>query len=405
MINSLKYRIPSRWIHYDKSAILQELAEAKGAIIALKTLPFQRRWVEALQAMQLKLEVAGTSKIEGADFTGGELEAAMKETPEQLFTRSQKQAHAAMQTYKWITTIPDDHPITKELVCEIHRKIVTGGDDDRCEPGKTRPKDRNVIFGAPLHRGCEGGDECSRAFERLMEAVQKGFSQHDPLIQALALHYHFAAMHPFEDGNGRTARALEALLLQRAGMRDSTFIAMSNFYYDEKTAYLTSLNEVWENDYDLTPFLKFGLRGIAFQSERLAREIRKNVSREVFRSLIYDLFGRLQTKRKRIIAERQRAILLHLLGIDEVDWPTLYNDVIKLYTNVKNPDKAVIRDMNHLIALGAIGWRKEEKEKDKEGKLFLRARLEWPTEITETEFFKRASMLPRAKEHVFVGRR
>ena len=38
-------------------------------------------------------------------------------------------------------------------------------------------------------------------------------------------------MHPFVDGNGRTARALEALMLQRAGLRDSSFIAMSNYYY------------------------------------------------------------------------------------------------------------------------------------------------------------------------------
>src|SRR5580658_9882872 len=102
----IKYRIPSRWIHYDRAAILEELAEAKGAIIALRTIPFQRRWVEALQAMQLKLEVAGTTKIEGADFSGNELDAATKETPEQLFTRSQRQAHAAMQTYKWISTVP-----------------------------------------------------------------------------------------------------------------------------------------------------------------------------------------------------------------------------------------------------------------------------------------------------------
>jgi Fic family protein len=399
----LKYQVPSRWIHYEKAELVEELAEAKGAIIALKTLPFQRRWVEALQEMQLKLEVAGTSKIEGADFTGGELEAAMKETPEQSFTRSQKQAHAAMQTYKWITSIPDDWPITKDLICDVHRRIVTGCDDDRCEPGKLRPRDRNVVFGAPAHRGCEGGDACNQAFDLLIEAVQKGYGQHDPLIRALALHYHFAAMHPFEDGNGRTARALEALLLQRAGMRDSTFIAMSNFYYDEKKAYLTSLNEVWEKDYDLTPFLKFGLRGIAFQSQRLAKEIRKNVSREVFRSLIYDLFGRLQTKRKRIIADRQKAILLHLLERDEVPWSALYKDVIELYGSVKNPTKALIRDMNHLIMLGTIGLRAEKIGNTKNERSFLSVRLEWPTEITETEFFKKVSTLPRAKEHVFVG--
>ena len=64
------------------------------------------------------------------------------------------------------------------------------------------------------------------------------------LRRALALHYHFAAMHPFLDGNGRSARALEALMLQRTGLRDTLFIAISNYYYEEKAEYLSALAEV-----------------------------------------------------------------------------------------------------------------------------------------------------------------
>jgi Fic family protein len=395
----IKYQIPPRWIHYDKAAIVGELADAKGAIIALKTIPFQRRWVEALQAMQLKLEVAGTSKIEGADFSGAELDLAMRETPEQLLTRSQRQAHAAMQTYKWIPTIPNDKPITKELICEIHRTIITGADDDHCEPGMIRTRDHNVVFGSPQHRGAEGGNECDCAFGAMVDAVQTGFREHDDLVQALALHYHFAAMHPFEDGNGRTARALEALCLQRAGMRDSTFIAMSNYYYDEKKSYLETLAEVRRLDYDLTPFLKFGLRGISLQSQRLAGEIRRHVSREVFRGLMHDLFGRLQTKRKRVIAKRQIALLEHLLTFSEVDWFLFYNDIIRLYSDVKNPGKAVIRDINYLVGLGTMQITVPEK-----GKFILRARLEWPSEMTETEFFKKVSDMPRVKGTLFIPR-
>jgi Fic family protein len=383
---------------------VNELAEAKGAIIALKTIPFQRRWVEALQEMQLKLEVAGTSKIEGADFAGDELDIAMKETPEQLLTRSQRQAHAAMQTYRWIPTIPNDKPITKDLICEMHRRIITGADEDRCGPGMIRERDHNVTFGVPRHRGAEGGSECHQAFDAMIEAVQKGFGEHDELVQALALHYHFAAMHPFDDGNGRTARVLEALLLQRAGMRDATFIAMSNFYYDEKKSYLDSLAAVRQLDYDLTPFLKFGLRGIALQSQRLAGEIRRHVSREVFRSLMHDLFGRLQTKRKRVIAKRQIAILEHLLTFTEIEWHVLYRDIIKLYGDVKNPGKAMIRDLNHLLALRTIAYRYESTEKGQDQRMILWARLEWPSEITETEFFRKISTFPRVKESLFIPR-
>jgi Fic family protein len=308
-----------------------------------------------------------------------------------------------MQTYKWISTVPDDLPFTIDLLSETHRRIVTGGDDDHCVPGKTRESDHNVIFGSPAHRGCEGGEECTEALAKLVDAVRHGFREHDPLIQALALHYHFAAMHPFEDGNGRTARALEALFLQRAGMRDSTFIAMSNFYYDEKKNYLTTLSEVRKLEYDLTPFLKFGLRGIALQSQRLANEIRRHVSIEVFRSLMFDFFGRLQTKRKRVIAKRQIAILEHILGITEIEWAVLYKDLIKLYGDVMNKDKALIRDMNHLISLGAVAYRNEPIEKSKMIRSIFWARLEWPTEITETEFFRKVSTLPRVKGQLFIS--
>jgi Fic family protein len=403
----IKYQIPTSWIHYDKAAIMGELADAKGTIIALKTIPFQRRWVEALQEMQLKLEVAGTSKIEGADFSGSELDIAMRETPEQLLTRSQKQAHAAMQTYKWIPNIPNDQPITTDLICAIHRKIITGADDDHCEPGVIRRRDHNVNFGSPPHRGAEGGNECEQAFESLVESVRTEFNDHDPLVQALALHYHFAAMHPFGDGNGRTARALEALYLQRAGMRDSTFIAMSNYYYDEKQAYLAALAEVPKGGgFDLTPFLKFALKGISVQSHRLASEISRHVKVEVYRGLMHDLFGRLQTQRKRVIAKRQMAVLEHLLSFTEVNWPVFYRDVLKLYNDVKNPSKALMRDINHLISLGTIGVRHEIGPHDAipEVKVFIWARLEWPAEMTETEFFRKIATLPRVKGSLFIPR-
>src|SRR3990170_6419717 len=101
---------PKNWIHYNGPALTNALAEAKASVLSLKTVPYQRRWVEKLQQIELKREVAGTSRIEGAEFTERELEAALQATPEQLFTRSQKQAHAAVQTYRWIATVPPDQP-------------------------------------------------------------------------------------------------------------------------------------------------------------------------------------------------------------------------------------------------------------------------------------------------------
>jgi len=267
-MKAIKYVSPKNWVKFNPPELFEELSNAKAAVMSLKSIPYQRRWVQEIQQIQLKMEVAGSSRIEGAEFVGNELEVAIKaQSPEQLLTRSQKQANSAVKAYKWIAEIPDDKPIDEKLICDVHRLVVTDCDDDHCAPGRIREQDHNITFGIPMHRGATGGEETAAALRQLAKEAHTNFRDCDPLIQALALHYHLVAIHPFGDGNGRTARILEALLLQRASLKDSLFIAMSNYYYEEKATYLSSLSEVRARDYDLTPFLKFGLKGIAKQAE------------------------------------------------------------------------------------------------------------------------------------------
>lgn len=398
MPDVVRYQKPVNWIAYDASAIIPELVAAKAAVLALTQIPFQRSWAERLQTVQLKREVAGTSRIEGADFTERELDAAMRITPDQLETRSQRQAAAAVATYRWIALLPDDRPIDAELVFEIHRRIVTGADDDHCPPGQLRRRDENVHFGSPRHRGAEGGAECEEAFLELTDSLRKQFPPHDPLLRALALHYHFAAMHPFLDGNGRTARVLEALMLQRTGLRDTLFIAMSNYYYEEKNQYLAALAAVRAEGQDLTTFLRFGLRGIELQCQRLLAEIRTNVRKALFRDVMFDLFKRLRTPRKRVMAERQIEILKVLLEAEELPFGELTQKTRHLYGNLGNPQKALSRDVVYLVQLGAVRFKMDEPAPA----LAVAIRLEWPTEITETEFFKRARQMPKAKTDGFL---
>jgi len=390
------YTLPKSWIRYDAAQIVGALTATKAAVLSLTTIPYQRSWAEKLQAVQLKREVAGTSRIEGADFTERELDAAMAETPDVLHTRSQRQAAATVKAYRWIARLPDDYPVGEDLVIEIHRLIITGADDDHCLPGRLRDHDQNVTFGIPRHRGVPGGAECASAFSQFCGAMNGEMLSHDPLVRALAVHYHFAAMHPFLDGNGRTARALEAFFLQRCGLRDTLFIAMSNYYYEEKTAYLTTLADVRAKNHDLTPFLVFALKGIDLQCRRLLEEIRVNVAKALYRNLMYDLFKRLKSKRKRVIAERQIKILTLLLDQD-LTWTKLVEATGDIYSSLKSPAKALSRDLNGLLQLNAISVRKL-----RENEYELCVRLEWPTEMTETEFFKRIAEMPKAKTHGFL---
>jgi len=184
----IKYKIPTRWVTYSFDKLANLLMEARAVLLSLTNIPYQRSWTDQLQQVQLKREVAGTSRIEGADFTEKELDAAMAETPDQLHTRSQRQAAAAVRTYRWIAKLPADKPVDDVLIREVHRMIIAGADDDHCPAGELRRKDYNVTFGMPAHRGAEGGDECAETFQALCKAIQTEFKEHDPLIQALALH-------------------------------------------------------------------------------------------------------------------------------------------------------------------------------------------------------------------------
>lgn len=395
---AILYAEPSNWIKYDIVAVSSALIGAKAAVQSLTTVPYQRDWVEKLQQIQLKLEVAGTSRIEGADFTEQELEMALNinQSPAELLTRSQRQARAAVQTYQWIASLPTDQPFTLQLLCDIHGRLVTGCDDDHCPPGMLRSADQNVTFGIPRHRGCSGGTACSDGVKHLVTAVQRDYVHHDSLVQALCLHYHIAAMHPFLDGNGRTARALESFMYQKAGLRDTAFIAMSNYYYEEKTAYLAVLAQVRSKDHDVTDFLVFGLKGLEIQCHRLLREITRQMQKALFRDTMYSLFNRLKSSRKRVIQKRQVEILRVLLDAESMSLGRLWLRISSIYEDLGGLDKAFFRDLSSLEGLGAI------EVVQNEGQWTAHVNLAWPSEITESAFFDRLKRLPKGKTYNFL---
>jgi Fic family protein len=210
-------------------------------------------------------------------------------------------------------------------------------------------------------------------------------------------------MHPFHDGNGRTARAIEALLLQRSHLKETLFIAMSNYYYDEKNTYLSVLSEVRQKNHDLTSFLRFGLNGITIQCRRLLKEITAHVRKSLFRDVMGKMYGRLQSTRKRALATRQCEILNRLIDRDApIGYRDLFEIMEKHYLSLAAPFKAYIRDLNQLVLLEAISINLGEGEGNGD-KIFISARLEWATEITETAFYKHIHKLPEAKTKLLVS--
>lgn len=386
--NISRYAPPAGWIYYDKAAILDQLVEAKTAAGVLRQLPYLPQWIEAVHQEQLRLEATATSRIEGAEFTPQEENEALAPDAENRtdLTYSQRQLRAAEATYQWIASQPQERPVNREFMLEVHRRIVTGCEDDHCEPGALRGDGHNVTFGLPSCRGAEGGDDSRDAFDALCSATGGEFREHDGIIQAMAAHYHIGAMHPFGDGNGRTARALEAFMLRRAGVNNVVMVSLSNYYYDHKEEYLAALSASRRNGHDLTPFLRFALQGVAERCDAVAAAIVANHRRTLFREFARSLFGQLRSPRRRVLAERQLQILDILLDGDSIGLFDLLNQAHVHYQGLKFPVNALGRDLGDLFGLGAIAMD--------DG--LISVNLGWPHQLSESDLLERYENMPSA---------
>ncbi len=88
----------------------------------------------------------------------------------------------------------------------------------------------------------------------------------DPVLNAGIAHLWFVTIHPFDDGNGRIARAIADLALARSENCAQRFYSMSAQIREERTAYYDILEATQKGDLDITPWLEwfFGCLDRAF---------------------------------------------------------------------------------------------------------------------------------------------
>ena len=383
-----QYHVPQQWVRYNVSEVAMSLVEAKTSAGVLNRLPYLHRWIEQVHEEQLRLEAVGTTRIEGAQFTPREQDEVLAShtTPPAGLTHSQRQLRAASETYRWLRSVDRNRPISVDFVLDIHRRIVTGCDDHHCDPGKLRLHGDNVTFGNPVCRGVDGGDELSQTFDSFMQAMNGEFGKHDPIIKALAAHYHVGAMHPFGDGNGRTARALEAFMMRRAGVNDMVMVSLSNYYYEHQAEYRDALYESRSRGHDLTPFLTFALPAVTERCNALADEITVHSRRILYRQMANSLFGRLRSPRRRVLVERQLQIVEMLLNDGAMHLSEMADKAIGYYQGLKFPVRAMGRDLADLLVLNAL----------KINGLYIDVNLDWPQQFSESELLERYENMPSA---------
>ncbi len=122
----------------------------------------------------------------------------------------------------------------------------------------------------------------AKKVNREMQAFLKWFNRDtaiDPVLKAALAHLWFVTIHPFEDGNGRIARAITDMALARSEKSAQRFYSMSAQIRLERKAYYDVLGETQKGDLDVTPWLTWFLdcldRAFDGAEETLASVLKK----------------------------------------------------------------------------------------------------------------------------------
>jgi Fic family protein len=161
----------------------------------------------------------------------------------------------------------------------------------------------------------------------------------DPVLKAATAHLWFVTIHPFDDGNGRIARAIADMALARSDHSSQRFYSMSAQIRREHSAYYDMLEATQKGDLDITVWLEWFLacldRAFDGAEDTLANVLRKA---EFWRK--HATAG---------LNERQRDILNRLLdGFEGKLTSSKYATIEKT-----SPDSA-LRDINDLVERGIL---------------------------------------------------
>jgi Fic family protein len=236
-------------------------------------------------------------------------------------------------------------PLTEELVCQIHE--ITTRDIDY--PNNTPGKYRSHAVSARTYIPPRTEEEIQRLMAEFIHWFKDGTpAGWDPIVRAIVAHFYVVSIHPFGDGNGRTARGVESFLLYQAQVNARGFYSLANYYYRRRSDYVQLLDRVrFETNGDLTPFVLFALQGLVEELEAVHSEILSEVRVIAFRDFareVLSVHDKLATKS----GDRMFHFLLGLGGgpISIRDLRLGKHELSYLYRNVTS--RTLSRDINFL---------------------------------------------------------
>ncbi|MDD5288856.1 MAG: Fic family protein [Dehalococcoidales bacterium] len=280
-------------VEIENKEIISILAKCHAMAFVINNIPITPNRREKIDKMNILRAVRGTTGIEGADLSEDEVRRVL-ETPKNQYVlpinkqQEEKEARSAKMLMRYVARVIKGTPnciLSENLIKTFHRILTKDIEYERNIPGEYRT--------SPVRAGNYNAPPWDQVKD-LIEGFIVWFNEGEPkewdeIIRAIVAHFYIVSIHPFGDGNGRTARGVESFLLCQAGINAIGFYSLANFYYQHRSEYINNLDKVrFETGNDITPFILFALRGLASELENVHKEVLLEVQEIAFRDYVRD---------------------------------------------------------------------------------------------------------------------
>jgi Fic family protein len=270
-----------------------------------------RRWSGLLRRSTFARAIQGSNSIEGYHVTVDDAVAAVEgEEPLDERTEAWKAVTGYRNAMSYVLQLADDpyYQHNEGTLRGLHYMMI--GYDLAKHPGRWRPgsiyvrrdPENEVVYEGPSVELVPG----------LMQELVSSLNARSTLpvmARAALAHLNLVMIHPFSDGNGRMARALQTFVLAREQILDPTFSSIEEYLGRNTQAYYDVLAEVgqgaWHPERDPLPFVTFCLTAHYRQAETL---LRRDEELERLWSLVEKEVARLKLPERSIMALSDAAL-------------------------------------------------------------------------------------------------
>jgi len=259
----------------------------------IKECPSYPRSTQEIIRRELTSVVGGTLAIEGTILREEEIEESFQKAGLQKKLKDKEQeAQNSRKAYKYIIDVVDNHEdefvYSEEHIKQIHQYLTENVEYVSPNvPGQYR--DLKARFGEPQkYSFCKSKVDIEAIMAKFINWLNKKSSEFlssNIIVKAMMAHYYLTEIHPFGDGNGRTARAVEALVLYVNKINTYCFWSLANFWSANRDKYLIHLGNI-RSTCDPWEFLIWGTKGYLLEVQRIKDLVLKKVKQLMLKDYV-----------------------------------------------------------------------------------------------------------------------